>query len=37
MWSTVGGLLKNAFIEALRRGIEKDISALGGAKASKDD
>ncbi len=36
VWSTVGGLLKNAFIEALRRGLENDIAAIGGAKASND-
>ena len=36
VWSTVGGLIKNAFIEALRRGLENDIAALESAKASND-
>jgi hypothetical protein len=25
VWSTIGGVLKNAFIEALRRGLERDV------------
>lgn len=35
IWSTIGGVLKNAFLEALRRGIEGKIGT-GGASASKD-
>jgi len=35
VWSTVGGLLKNAFLEALRRGLEGEIN-LGDATAAKD-
>jgi hypothetical protein len=35
IWSTIGGLLKNAFLEALRRGIEDKIST-SEASASKD-
>jgi hypothetical protein len=36
-WSTIGGLLKNAFIESLRRGFEKEIGIPSGAKASRDE
>ena len=35
IWSTIGGLLKNAFLEALRRGVEGEIN-LKGATASSD-
>jgi hypothetical protein len=34
VWSTIGGVLKNAFLEALRRGIEGKID-LKGAQAKK--
>jgi hypothetical protein len=30
VWSTIGGLLRNAFIEALRRGLEGSIGLDGG-------
>jgi hypothetical protein len=38
IWSTIGGLLKNAFIEALRRGLEDKIGlkASGEPEASKE-
>jgi hypothetical protein len=36
IWSTIGGVLKNAFLEALRRGIEHEIGPGGEASASKD-
>jgi hypothetical protein len=35
VWSTVGGLLRNAFIEALRRGLEGSIG-LGGGKPTRE-
>jgi hypothetical protein len=35
VWSTIGGLLKNAFLEALRRGLEDEIN-LSDATASKE-
>lgn len=35
VWSTIGGLLKNAFLEALRRGVEDRIN-LGNATAAND-
>lgn len=35
VWSTIGGILKNAFLEALRRGIEGKVS-LVDARADKD-
>jgi hypothetical protein len=34
-WSTIGGLLRNAFIEALRRGLEGSVE-LGGAKTKRE-
>jgi len=35
VWSTIGGVLKNAFIEAMRRGIEGEIN-LKDAQAKKE-
>ncbi len=35
VWSTIGGVLKNAFLEALRRGIEGEIN-LKDAQAKKE-
>jgi hypothetical protein len=39
VWSTIGGLLKNAFIESLRRGLEGKIGLTqrGEPTAKKDD
>jgi hypothetical protein len=39
IWSTIGGLLKNAFIESLRRGLEGKIGLTrrGEPTAKKDD
>lgn len=35
IWATIGGILKNAFLESLRRGLDDKIS-LSDASASKD-
>jgi hypothetical protein len=35
IWSTIGGILKNAFLESLRRGLEDKVT-LGDASAAKD-
>jgi hypothetical protein len=35
VWSTIGGILKNAFLEALRRGLEDEIT-VSDASAAKD-
>jgi hypothetical protein len=35
VWSTIGGILKNAFLESLRRGLEDKID-VGNASASKN-
>jgi len=35
IWSTIGGILKNAFLESLRRGLEDKIT-VGDASAAKD-
>lgn len=35
VWTTIGGLLKNAFLEALRRGLEGSIKVGGDTKLSK--
>lgn len=36
IWTTIGGLLKNAFIEALRRGIEGGVDVGSSANAKND-
>jgi hypothetical protein len=36
IWSTIGGLLKNAFIEALRRGIEGGVDVGASAANAKN-
>jgi hypothetical protein len=35
VWSTIGGILKNAFLESLRRGLEDKVG-VGATSASKD-
>jgi hypothetical protein len=35
VWSTIGGVLKNAFLEALRRGIEGEVD-IESARAAKE-
>jgi hypothetical protein len=38
VWSTIGGLLKNAFIESLRRGLEGKVGlSRSGGPAAKDE
>lgn len=34
LWATVGGILKNAFLEALRRGLEGNIGLGKNSKLS---